>query len=603
MDVTGHTPFLERHTSPRKTGRDWFGHFQFSTDILSSAGTTNLIGEIVPVAGRMGAIATVLFPFEYPFPMNETDLDMTKKNFPDGSPARAQAFLSSPSAGTGSDSSPRPTSPAGSFRTFFGGKQGHSFRLIGLSLLMAAIFIADLSIQAGVAIGVLYAVPVLLTIWSPHPRAPLRAGAACSALAMTGVLLSPDFDLWSSGATLNSQVVSNRGLSLIVIWAIAILGFHYRRGIEAELYLASIIENTHDAIIGKTLEGKVTSWNRGAEHMFGYTAEESIGQMITFIIPPERIHEEEMILTKLQRKEQVFHFETVRRCKDGRYIDVSLTISPIVNRWGHLIGVSKIVRDISEHKRMERLLSIQNQALKRHAASLKQSNEDLEQFAHIASHDLQEPLRTIHGFTQLLTERFQDRLDDEAQEFMGFITDGAARMQGLIADLLRYAKIKSQDLETVPVETESVLQDVLDQLHRAIQETKTSITHDPLPMISTNRTNFHHLLQNLLSNAMKFHGPEPPHIHISARKRLNEWHFSVRDNGIGIEPEYFERIFLPFKRLHSQERYQGTGIGLAICKKIVERQGGRIWVESRSGKGTTFTFTIPILQQPVEEPS
>ena len=465
--------------------------------------------------------------------------------------------------------------------------------LIAISALIAAIFVLDLVTKTGTAIGMLYVIAILLTPWLPHEKSPYLIAGVCTVLAVIGLIYSPGVNVMHSGSAIAGNAVANRLMSIFMIWATAFLTYQYRQRTETKLRLASIIESSHDAIIGETLEGEVTSWNKGAEQMFGYSPQESIGQLMTFIFPPDRIPEHPVILEKLNRGIQIKNFETVRRRKDGQDIHVSVTISPIIDRWGHLIGASKIVRNISEQKHMESLLAIQNETLSRHAESLKQSNEELEQFAYIASHDLQEPLRTIHGFTQLLAERYQDRLDDQAREFIRFVTDGANRMQILIQDLLKYSRIQAQELKPVTVNGEELLDEILEHLRMVIEEKQASFTHDPLPIIQTDRPHFQHLLQNLITNALKFHGPEPPHIHLSAQERPNEWVFSVRDNGIGVGSEYFERIFLPFKRLHTREEYQGTGIGLAICKKIVERRGGRIWVESEAGKGATFSFTFP----------
>ena len=465
--------------------------------------------------------------------------------------------------------------------------------LIAICVLIGGIFVLDLFTQTGVATGMLYVSAILLTPWLPHAKSSFLVAGVCTVLAIIGMIYSPGVNVVHSGSTIAGNAVVNRLLSIFMIWSTALLTYHYRQGTEVRLRLGSIVESSHDAIIGQTLKGEVTSWNHGAEQMFGYSPQESIGQLMTFIFPPDRLSEENDILEKLQSGKQINNFETVRRRKDGQDIHVSLTISPIIDRWGNLIGASKIARDISQHKHMENLLAVQNLTLARHATSLKQSNEDLEQFAYIASHDLQEPLRTIHGFTQLLAERYQDRLDDQAREFIGFVTDGADRMQILIQDLLKYSRIQAQDLKTVPVNGEEVLDEILEHLLMVIEEKQASFTHDPLPIIETDRSHFQHVLQNLITNALKFHGPDPPHIHLSAQERPHEWVFSVRDNGIGVGSEYFERIFLPFKRLHTREEYQGTGIGLAICKKIVERRGGRIWVDSELGKGATFSFTFP----------
>lgn len=465
--------------------------------------------------------------------------------------------------------------------------------LIAICALIGAIFMLDLFTKTGVAIGMLYVSAIMLTPRLPHEKSPFMVAGVCTILAIIGVVYSPGVNVVHSGSTIAGNAVINRLLSLSMIWATALLTYQYRQGMEVRLLLGSIVESTPDAIIGHTLKGQVTSWNNGAEQMYGYSAQESMGQYMTFLFPPDRIPETKEILEKLHRGQQIKNFETIRRRKDGRDIPVSLTISPIIDRWGNVIGASKIARDISQQKKLENLLAIQNLALADHAASLKQSNEDLEQFAFIASHDLQEPLRTIHGFTQLLAERYKDQLDDQGQEFIGFVTDGANRMQTLIQDLLKYSRIQAQELNPAPLNSEDVVNEILEHLRMVIEDQEASITHDPLPIIQIDRSHFQHLLQNLITNAIKFHGPKPPHIHISAQEGAHEWLFLVQDNGIGMESEYFERIFLPFKRLHSREKYQGTGIGLAICKKIVERRGGRIWVESESGRGSKFSFTLP----------
>lgn len=465
--------------------------------------------------------------------------------------------------------------------------------LLAISTLIGAIFVLDLSTKTGVAIGMLYVSAIMLTPWLSHPKSPFMVAGICTVLAIIGVIYSPGVNVVHSGSTIAGNAVANRLLSLFMIWATALLTYQYRQGMEVRLRLASIVESTHDAIIGQTLKGQVTSWNNGAEQMFGYSPQESIGQFMTFLFPPGRIAEEKDILEKLHSGKQIKNFETIRRRKDGQDIPVALTISPIIDRRGKVIGASKIARDISQQKELENLLAIQNLTLASHAASLKQSNEDLEQFAYIASHDLQEPLRTIHGFTQLLGERYKDQLDDQGKEFIGFVTDGANRMQTLIQDLLKYSRIQAQELNPVPVNGEDVLNETLEHLRMVIEDTHASITHDLLPVIQTDRSHFQHLLQNLITNAIKFHGPDPPRIHLSAQERASEWLFSVHDNGIGVGSEYSDRIFLPFKRLHTRDEYQGTGIGLAICKKIMERRGGRIWVESEAGQGSTFFFTFP----------
>jgi len=232
-------------------------------------------------------------------------------------------------------------------------------------------------------------------------------------------------------------------------------------------------------------------------------------------------------------------------------------------------------------------------ALNEANASLVHSNRELEQFAYVASHDLQEPLRAVNSYTQLLARKYEGNLDAKADKYIGYIIEGATRMQQLINDLLSFSRVGTRAKELEPIACEAVLSQVRDNLMVAIAETNAVVTHEPLPTVMGDETQLIQLLQNLISNAIKFRREEPPRVHVSAVQRENEWAFEVRDNGIGMESEYFERIFMIFQRLHSRSEYPGNGIGLANCKKIVERHGGRIWVESTPGVGTTFHFSIP----------
>ena len=225
-------------------------------------------------------------------------------------------------------------------------------------------------------------------------------------------------------------------------------------------------------------------------------------------------------------------------------------------------------------------------------ADLERSNRELEQFAYVASHDLQEPLRMVSGFTQLLADRYKGRLDKDADEYINFATDGAHRMRALIHDLLQYSRVGTRGKGFGLIDCETAMTQVLMNLHVAIEEQHAEVTHDPLPKVIGDDVQIGALLQNLVSNALKFHGERTVRVHVAAVRQGGDWLFSVRDNGIGLAKEHFDRIFEIFQRLHSHAKYPGTGIGLAICKKIVERHGGRIWVESELGKGSTFFFTI-----------
>jgi signal transduction histidine kinase len=232
------------------------------------------------------------------------------------------------------------------------------------------------------------------------------------------------------------------------------------------------------------------------------------------------------------------------------------------------------------------------QDLEQSVAELGRSNADLQQFAYVASHDLQEPLRMVSSYTQLLARRYKGKLDADADEFIAFAVDGANRMHRLIHDLLAYSRVRTGGQQFEPTSVGIALNHALGNLVSAVKESGATITHDPLPAVIGDEKQLVQLFQNLLSNAVKFKGQDPPRIHVSAKRADVEWVFSIRDNGIGLDPQYAERIFVIFQRLHNRRDYPGTGIGLAICKKIAERHGGRIWVESELGKGATFYFTI-----------
>ena len=241
--------------------------------------------------------------------------------------------------------------------------------------------------------------------------------------------------------------------------------------------------------------------------------------------------------------------------------------------------------DISDRKRAE-------DTLKQTLAELERSNQELEQFAYVASHDLKEPLRMVSSYTQLLARRYQDRLDQDAKEFIAFAVDGATRMQRLIQDLLTYSRVTTRGIRLVPTDAAVALRDALGNLQAVIQETGARVTNDELPTVLADRTKLVQVFQNLIGNGIKFHGDVSPRVHVAATPKDDEWEFTVADNGIGIDPQYFDRIFVIFQRLHPGHRYPGTGIGLALCSRIVQRHGGRLWVESAPGRGSTFYFTL-----------
>ena len=265
---------------------------------------------------------------------------------------------------------------------------------------------------------------------------------------------------------------------------------------------------------------------------------------------------------------------------------VELAVALARDPHGHPQYEIAIFDDISERKRAEEALRAAHEELKR-------SNSELEQFAYVASHDLQEPLRMVSSYTQLVMKRYGERLDGDAKEFMNFVVDGAARMKQLIEDLLAYSRVGTRGKEFKPVPVEQALKRAVTNLRAAIEESGAEITHDALPTVNADEVQLAQLFQNLIGNALKFRGAGKPHVHVSCLEKEDALEFHVSDNGIGIEPQYFERIFMLFQRLHTKGDYPGTGIGLAICKKVVERHGGRLWVESEPGKGSSFNFTLP----------
>jgi signal transduction histidine kinase len=306
-----------------------------------------------------------------------------------------------------------------------------------------------------------------------------------------------------------------------------------------------------------------------------------------FLLASLRTGFRSMISVPLISKDQVIGGLNLRSFKLNTYTERDLKIAEDIGI--QIAGAIANTLLFAERKRME-------VALREKTEKLARSNEDLGQFAYVASHDLQEPLRMVTSYVQLLAKRYQGKLDADANEFIDFAVDGAVRMRKLINDLLTYSRVGTQGKELSPTDSEAALAQSVKDLEVTIEENGALVTHDPLPTVMADRPQLGQLFQNLIGNAIKFRGNEPPRVHISASRNGSGWIFSVRDNGIGIAPEYSDRIFIIFQRLHSRQEYAGTGIGLAICKKIVERHGGHIWVESDVGKGATFCFSLPAVR-------
>jgi PAS domain S-box-containing protein len=477
---------------------------------------------------------------------------------------------------------------------------------------------------------------------------------------------------------------------------------------QAELVqkYAAIVQSSDDAIPSKTIEGKILSWNPGAERMFGYSSAEAVGQSITMLIPPDEPYEFPSIMERIARGERVSHYETVRQRKDGARLHVSVSVSPIMDASGKVTEAADVTRDMSERKELEEVLAhrahlldqafdpifawepggaiafwnegarrlygyeaqeaigkVSNELLltvfptewkecesvlrergtwegevrhrtkdgrwvtvdsrmtlvkspgrgaqvleanrdltkrkeaetllEHRAEELARSNAELEQFAYVASHDLQEPLRMVASYLELLAERYKGRLDDKADRYIDYATGGAVRMKALLDGLLAFARVATQGRDFEFVDSGKALTGAITNLDTMIRESGAVVTFDTLPIVLADPIQMVQLFQNLIGNAIKFCLAKSPRIHVSAQGKGDKWTFTVRDNGIGIAPQHRERIFQIFQRLHGRDEFPGTGVGLSICKKVVERHGGRIWVESQPGEGSTFCFTIP----------
>jgi PAS domain S-box-containing protein len=387
---------------------------------------------------------------------------------------------------------------------------------------------------------------------------------------------------------------------------------------------AQLLDLAHDAIMVRDLDGRIIFWNQGAAERYGWSNQEAIGRITHQLLQTEFPQPLEEIMAKLQ-SDSFWEGELEHSRRDRKRIVVA-------SRWvlqrrdsDQSQAVMEINNDITERKRAEESLrkahgELEQRVLERtrdlktsnelleleiverkraqsilaqQSAELARSNSELEQFAYIASHDLQEPLRMVASYVQLLERNYKNLFDAKGEEYIAYAVDGAKRMQMLINDLLAYSRVGTQGNEFALTDCAGVVGLAIKNLQKAIQESGATIACDPLPTVRADRMQLLQLFQNLLANAIKFRVEQPPKIHITAKLTDGFWQFTVKDNGIGIESRHFERIFLIFQRLHSRRLYPGTGMGLAICKKIVDRHGGTIWPVSEPGMGTTFFFTLP----------
>jgi PAS domain S-box-containing protein len=356
---------------------------------------------------------------------------------------------------------------------------------------------------------------------------------------------------------------------------------------ESERRLWALLENVPLIAVMLDVHGRILFCNDYCLELTGWRREEVVGRNWFDLFVPPQLGVRELFHATLLKGELPRHYENPILTRTGEQRHIAWSNTVFTDRGGPIVGVTSLGADLTERRTAE-------EQLHRALAELERSNKELEQFAYVASHDLQEPLRTVGSFAELVVQRYRGQLDEDGREFLGYMVDGAQRAQRLINDLLQYSRVGSRGKPFEEVGGEAVLGQALDNLQAAIEEAGAAVTHDPLPALKGDPTQLVQLFQNLVGNAIKFRRPEEAcRVHVSCAEEPARRIFTVRDNGIGIAPQYFDRIFVIFQRLHSRSRYPGTGIGLAVCKKIVERHGGRIWVESEPGRGSSFHVALP----------
>lgn len=354
---------------------------------------------------------------------------------------------------------------------------------------------------------------------------------------------------------------------------------------HSEERIRLLVESARDIIITTAVDGTLTSLSPAFESILGWEKQEWLGRSFQPLVHAEDLGSVVQGFHRVLRGQEIDIFEARFLSSGSTYVPLESSARPLIQN-GKVIGVLHIARDISVRKQMEHE--------RRRRSELERSNRELEEFASICSHDLQEPLRQITSFTQLIKKRYSALLPGESNEYFDFIVTGTRRMSQLVNDLLNYSKLGAPDLQVAPMPMQEALDEAVKLLEPAIRKTHAAIKWSEMPEVIGNHGKLVQVFQNLLNNAIKFRGEKTPEIHIEAACEEGRCRFSVRDNGIGFDMSYADRIFQIFRRLHKQTDYPGTGVGLASCKKIIERHGGTIWVDSKSGEGTVFYFTIPL---------
>lgn len=457
------------------------------------------------------------------------------------------------------------------------------------------VFTIDCLMPASGTLAMLYVLPAILTLGSRRQGSLVGISLLCVVLTIVGYFAG-------APTVVASEEVSQRGAALIAVGLMAWIGWQLVESVEttqqlrldsclrqvaeeAATFFRSMVDHVPIGISRTDLSGRFVFVNEEFCKMFGTSAEDLLGKTPDDVVPQFATDKSSSINRRVLEKAQPE--ERIERLTLGESEQFMKVIRmPVKDDQQQVIGMQAVWLDVTE------LQQAQNR-LERYAQNLERSNVDLQQFAYVASHDLQEPLRAVSSYCQLIEKNYTGQLDERAMRWLQFVVNGARRMQTLVRDLLTYARVDNKAESWITVDSDSVCRLAVENLSQSIKEAEAEVTVGKLPIVWADATQLEAVFQNLIGNAVKFRGERPPRVSIAAQRVEKEWQFAVRDNGIGIKPEFHERVFEIFKRLESQDRYSGTGIGLAICKRIVERYGGRIWVESQFGQGSTFFFTLP----------
>jgi signal transduction histidine kinase len=471
-----------------------------------------------------------------------------------------------------------------SFRT----KNGRIFLYLSL-IVIAALAVIDLEISEEMMIGYFFIIPVVLSYFTERSRTIILVAAMSTLASLVGFLLAPN--------GFNNNMALNQPFSIIIVWVVALLGFYQVRSnsrlAEDRNRLRTILDTLPVGVATSDSKGRLVEANSQMDKIWGgkFTRAQSYREFQSYVgyWPGTEIKlklEEWPMARSVHKGESVFEEVVDIDRSDGNRGTIKISSAPIRNDSGKITGSVTVATDITAQTAIEKELAEK-------AEGLVRSNKELQQFAYVASHDLKEPLRMVTTYVQMLDRRYGDKLDGEAKEFIGFAVEGSKRMYSLVEDLLTYSRVETSLMPFSKVAMDQVMEVALKDLSEPIEASGASVTVEPLPEVHADFRQMVQLMENLVANAIKFRKEESPSVHISSSLVDSEWVFSVKDNGIGIDEKYSDKVFQMFQRLHQRETFPGTGIGLAICKKVVERHGGRIWFESEPGRGATFFFCLP----------